>query len=84
MAGVVKNIYSSILQRSSTFAVTVVVAAFMFERSVDVGGQYLFSIINKDVRAQYQSENHTPPTSGIFLPFFIRVQGPFDLGKSAR
>jgi hypothetical protein len=50
MAGVVGNVYRSLFRRTSTFAATILLGAFFFERTFDVTSEYIFESINRGVR----------------------------------
>lgn len=43
------TIYNTLFKRTSTFALTCVIGAFFFERTFDLGGDYLFDKINEGV-----------------------------------
>jgi len=45
----VRTIYNSLLKRTSTYALTIVCGAFIFERTFDQGADYLFEYINQGV-----------------------------------
>uniref|UniRef100_A0A0L8IA91 Complex III subunit 9 n=1 Tax=Octopus bimaculoides TaxID=37653 RepID=A0A0L8IA91_OCTBM len=42
----VNQIYNALFRRTSTFALTVICGAFLFERIVDEGGDYVFARMN--------------------------------------
>jgi len=44
-----RTIYSLLFRRTSTFAVTIVLGAVLFERAFDQGGDALFEQINRGV-----------------------------------
>jgi hypothetical protein len=50
MAGLVGNVYRSLFKRTSTFAATILLGAFFFERTFDVTSEYIFESINRGVR----------------------------------
>jgi hypothetical protein len=50
MAGIAGKVYNTIFKRTSTFAATVMVGAFLFERTFDVTSEYIFESINRGVR----------------------------------
>lgn len=43
------TIYNTLFKRSSTFALTCIVGAFIFERSFDLGAEIIFDKINEGV-----------------------------------
>ncbi|KAM3874282.1 cytochrome b-c1 complex subunit 9 [Diretmus argenteus] len=43
----VRSVYNLLFRRTSTFAVTIVVGAVVFERMFDQGGNALFEQLNK-------------------------------------
>lgn len=49
MAGLLTKAYQMVFKRTSTFALTIIVGAFFFERGVDVGCDYIFDKINEGV-----------------------------------
>lgn len=46
-----KKVYSSLFRRSSTFALSIVLGAVIFERAFDQGADALFDHLNEGVRA---------------------------------
>lgn len=50
MAGFVSTLYHGLFKRTSTFALTIIVGAFFFERAVDVGCDYVYDKYNEGVR----------------------------------
>jgi ubiquinol-cytochrome c reductase subunit 9 len=50
MAGIVKKFYGGVFRRTSTFAATILLGAFFFERAFDVTSEYIFESINRGVR----------------------------------
>ncbi|XP_037548420.1 cytochrome b-c1 complex subunit 9 [Nematolebias whitei] len=53
------SIYNSFLKRTSTFAVTVVVSAIVFERVFDQGGDELFEYLNRGKLWKHIKHNYT-------------------------
>lgn len=54
----VRTIYTSLMRRTSTFALSIVVGAVFFERVFDVGGDAIYDKINrgkqwKDIKHKY-------------------------------
>ncbi|PNF24325.1 Cytochrome b-c1 complex subunit 9 [Cryptotermes secundus] len=47
MAGAVTKVYRSLFRRTSTFAATILLGAFFFERTFDVTSEYIFESINR-------------------------------------
>lgn len=47
------TIYNTLFKRTSTFALTCVIGAFIFERTFDMGGDYIFDKINEGVCMLY-------------------------------
>lgn len=47
------TIYNTFFKRSSTFVLTCVVGAFIFERTLDMGGDLIFDKINEGVCILY-------------------------------
>ncbi|CAL1290334.1 unnamed protein product [Larinioides sclopetarius] len=61
MAGFVSTLYHGLFKRTSTFALTIIVGAFFFERAVDVGCDYVYDKYNegkqwKDIKHKYVQE----------------------------
>jgi len=61
MVNLVSRIYQGLFKRSSTFALTIVVGVFFFERAVDVGCDYVYDKYNegkqwKDIKHRYVQE----------------------------
>lgn len=50
MAGIGGKVYNALFKRTSTFAATIIVGAFFFERTFDVTSEYIFESINRGVR----------------------------------
>jgi ubiquinol-cytochrome c reductase subunit 9 len=50
MAGVVGRMYNNVFRRTSTFAATIMVGAFLFERMFDTTSEYIFESANRGVR----------------------------------
>ena len=50
MAGVAQKVYNALFRRTSTFAATIMLGAFCFERTFDVTSEYIFDSINRGVR----------------------------------
>lgn len=46
-----KKVYGSLFRRSSTFALSIVLGAVVFERAFDQGADALFEHLNEGVRA---------------------------------
>uniref|UniRef100_U3JX06 Complex III subunit 9 n=1 Tax=Ficedula albicollis TaxID=59894 RepID=U3JX06_FICAL len=46
------SMYSSLFRRTSTFALSVVLGAVLFERAFDQGADALFEYLNEGVRAK--------------------------------
>ncbi|XP_046680363.1 cytochrome b-c1 complex subunit 9 [Homalodisca vitripennis] len=44
---ITKSLYNALLRRTSTFTMTIVVSAFVFERSFDQGVDYFWRTHNK-------------------------------------
>nr|AFM85899.1 cytochrome b-c1 complex subunit 9-like protein [Callorhinchus milii] len=42
-----RRVYNSLFRRTSTFALTIIVGAFVFERAFDQGGDALFEHLNR-------------------------------------
>ncbi|KAL0100194.1 hypothetical protein PUN28_019550 [Cardiocondyla obscurior] len=54
------TLYKSLFRRTSTFTVTVLVAAFVFERAFDMASNQIFDSINKgkqwkDIKHKYEN-----------------------------
>ncbi|EFA05757.1 ubiquinol-cytochrome c reductase complex 7.2kDa protein [Tribolium castaneum] len=47
MAGLPSTIYNTVFKRTSTFALACVCATFFFERTFDLGSEYLFEKVNE-------------------------------------
>ncbi|KAL1501449.1 hypothetical protein ABEB36_006766 [Hypothenemus hampei] len=54
-----KTIYNTLFKRSSTFALTCVVSAFVFERGFNLGCDTFFETINKGKLWQDIKDNYT-------------------------
>jgi ubiquinol-cytochrome c reductase subunit 9 len=50
MAGAAGKVYNALFRRTSTFAATIMLGAFCFERTFDVTSEYIFESINRGVR----------------------------------
>lgn len=50
-------IYQTLFRRTSTFAVTIVVGAVIFERVFDQGGDAIFEQLNRGVRVSFCAFN---------------------------
>jgi ubiquinol-cytochrome c reductase subunit 9 len=46
---IIRTVYHTLLKRTSTFALTIVGGAFVFERIFDQGSDYLFEYLNQGV-----------------------------------
>ncbi|KDR07324.1 Cytochrome b-c1 complex subunit 9 [Zootermopsis nevadensis] len=60
MVGIARKVYNSLFRRTSTFAATIMVGAFLFERTFDITSEYIFESINrgklwKDIKHNYES-----------------------------
>ncbi|KZC12913.1 PREDICTED: cytochrome b-c1 complex subunit 9 [Dufourea novaeangliae] len=60
MSGIVKPIYNVLFKRSSTFALTILVGSFIFERGLDVISNNIFDSVNKgrlwkDIKSKYEN-----------------------------
>ncbi|XP_056289271.1 cytochrome b-c1 complex subunit 9 [Pseudoliparis swirei] len=58
----VKTVYNLLFRRTSTFAITIMVGAVLFERVFDQGGDALFEEINrgklwKHIQHNYEKKN---------------------------
>lgn len=62
MAAIMTKMYQTLFRRTSTFALTILVGAFFFERAVDVGCDYIFDKINEGVSK-----------SEVFLNFYSKI-----------
>lgn len=45
----ISQLYNTLFRRTSTFALTIITSAFIFERVIDEGGDYVFNRINQGV-----------------------------------
>ncbi|XP_074642953.1 cytochrome b-c1 complex subunit 9-like [Tubulanus polymorphus] len=54
----IQNIYKAVFRRSSTLALSVVAGVFLFERGVDVGGDYIWNSINRGKLWEHIKDNY--------------------------
>ena len=66
------KIYSSVLRRSSTYALAIVSGAFFFERGFDLATERLYDEINKGVRIYVVKFIH-PQVFFIFLSISLET-----------
>nr|CAD7575536.1 unnamed protein product [Timema californicum] len=50
MARISSIVYNALFKRTSTFAATIIVGAFFFERSFELGSNYIYDSINKGMK----------------------------------
>jgi ubiquinol-cytochrome c reductase subunit 9 len=50
MAAIAGRLYNPLFRKTSTFAATIMLGAFFFERAFDVTSEYIFDSINHGVR----------------------------------
>lgn len=53
-----KSVYNLLFRRTSTFAVTIMVGAVLFERVFDQGGDAIFEQMNRGVSACFELLKH--------------------------
>ncbi|XP_071447743.1 cytochrome b-c1 complex subunit 9 [Hetaerina americana] len=59
MAGFSTKVYNTLFKRTSTFAMTIVLSTFFFERTFELTSEQIFNSINKgklwnDIKAKYE------------------------------
>ncbi|XP_012280647.1 cytochrome b-c1 complex subunit 9 [Orussus abietinus] len=59
MAGISSTVYNALFKRTSTFALTILVGSFFFERAFDLVSTSIFESVNKgklwkDIKHKYE------------------------------
>lgn len=75
-----RQAYSALFRRTSTFALTIVLGAVLFERAFDQGADAIFEHLNEGVRMGGTAPR-APPGTGLGLegqagPAWARPRGP--------
>jgi ubiquinol-cytochrome c reductase subunit 9 len=71
MAGIARKAYNTLFRRTSTFAATIMLGAFFFERTFDVTSEYIFDSINHGVRLLWDCVSNDSKWN--FLTLFIII-----------
>nr|CAD7414609.1 unnamed protein product [Timema poppensis] len=58
MARISSIVYNALFKRTSTFAATIIVGAFFFERSFELGSNYIYDSINKGKLWKHIKDNY--------------------------
>ncbi|XP_067014817.1 cytochrome b-c1 complex subunit 9 [Anabrus simplex] len=61
MSGLLGTVYKTLFRRTSTFALTVIAGAFVFERSFDLGSEYVFESINRGKLWHHIKDRYAEP-----------------------
>lgn len=60
----ISQLYNTLFRRTSTFALTIITSAFIFERVIDEGGDYVFNRINQGKLWHQIKHNYTQNDEG--------------------
>ncbi|XP_049838719.1 cytochrome b-c1 complex subunit 9 [Schistocerca gregaria] len=61
MPGITTKLYQSVFRRTSTFALTIMLSAFVFERTFELGSAWTFDYINRGKLWDHIKDKYAAP-----------------------